>query len=106
MAIDGNLLVSTTQMKAKADEVSKLIEKYQKCYEEIEQKISGTQSYWIGEAAELHRKLFVDKKDDMDVMFRRLKEHPKDLLIMAGVYENTEIEINNMIMSLDGDVIE
>lgn len=106
MNIEGKVKVSTTQLKAKADEVSKLIKQYRSCYERMEQRINGTKSYWIGEAGDLHRKLFNDKKERMDKMFRRLEEHPRDLLTMAGVYENVEREVQNIALSLDGDVIE
>jgi hypothetical protein len=38
-------------------------------------------------------------------MLKRLKEHPNDLLTIAGVYESVETAVNEISMELPGDVI-
>lgn len=43
--------------------------------------------------------------DDWTYIIKRLKEHPEDLLEMAGVYKEAEKTTTQIANSLPGDVI-
>lgn len=100
------LKVEPTQLVAQADEVSKNVRKMEKLFEEMNGVINRTESYWIGEAGDLHRKLYRDEKDDIDQIVRRFKEHPKDLQLMAQEYTNAETAASSVASALPQDVIE
>ncbi len=108
MAISGDvhIKVNTAQLNSKADTVTTEINNMNKCFEQLESIINKTASYWIGEAGDEHRKLYSEQKDNIDIIMRRLKEHPVDLRTMAGTYEATEREVTAIGNSLSGDVIE
>lgn len=99
------LKVTPQQLKIKAEQVSKEISEMTLAFEELAQIVSRTAHYWIGDAGDTHRDIYEKNKDDIEVMLRRLKEHPTDLLVMAGVYEDTEIKAENISMQLPEDVI-
>lgn len=98
--------VSTEVLKAKADEVSAKISNMKNYFEEVEGLISGTNGYWIGEAGDLHRKLYNDQKEKIEEIFKRLEEHPKDLLTIALNYEDVEARVEEISTALPGDIIE
>ena len=98
--------VTTEVLKAKADEVSKKISNMRSYFEEVENVITGTNGYWIGEAGDLHRKLYNDQKDKIEEIFKRLEEHPKDLVAIALNYEDVETRVEELSKALPGDIIE
>lgn len=94
MAITGSLLVDTVTMTNQAAEVRRLANAAKVDFQAMKEIMEKTRNYWIGEAGDLHRKLYDDQKDDIDVMLRRILEHPTDLEQMAGIYtqaENTNV---------------
>lgn len=99
------LKVTPQQLKSKAEQVTKEIGEMSRAFEELTRTVSKTSHYWIGEAGDTHRDLYEKKKDDIDEMLRRFREHPTDLLTMAGVYEQTEIKVTEISMQLPEDVI-
>lgn len=106
MAIQGTIIVDTLVMKSKADEVRTLGNKVKQEFQTMSDLISKTSSYWIGEAGDLHRKLYNDHKDDIDQMIRRILEHPTDLEAMAGNYETAENTNVNTAQLLNADIID
>ncbi len=108
MSIQGNVSIKVTPevLVSKADEVSIKIEKIASSFSELEKIMTGTESYWQGEAGEIHRKLYKDQKKNMDEIIRRLKEHPIDLRSIAQKYKIVETEAVSLAASLPGDVIE
>ena len=107
MAISGNvqIKVNPEDLIAKAETVTQYINKVVSSFDSISEIINGTNYYWIGEAGDLHRKMYNEEKDNIDTMFRRLKEHPRDLMTMAGAYADTEKAVEAMATELPGDVI-
>ena len=99
------LKVTPQQLKIKADQVSKEVDEMTKAFAQLAQIVSRTSHYWIGEAGDAHREIYEKNKDDIEVILRKLREHPTDLLMMAGVYEETEIKVENISMQLPEDVI-
>lgn len=108
MAISGDvqIKVSTDVLKGKSSNVLSNIKAMKVNLDEIAETISKTKSYWIGEAGDLHRELYNKQKDNVDEILSRLKEHPSDLLLIAGVYEDVEKQVTEISNELSGDVIE
>lgn len=107
MAIIGDvqIKVDSTVLKTKADAVSAGIRQMEECFEQLETIINRTSYYWIGEAGDLHRKLYKDRKQQIEEMMKRLKEHPKDLVTIAQTYETVEAEVQSIAAELPGDII-
>lgn len=97
--------VSTEVLNQKATEVSKEVEDMKREFDTIRQTVQASGSYWIGEAGDLHRRLFAEQSDDMDQIISRLREHPVDLQTIAGVYAAQEAEIQAMAGELPADVL-
>ena len=74
-------------------------------YAELTRILDSTKNFWLGEAAEKHRKIYNDKKDDIDKLLRRIAEHPDDLQRIAGNYVQAENTNTAEARSLSGDVI-
>lgn len=107
MAITGEvqIKVKTEELVAKADSVTNYIGKVSTSFESIAAIIKRTENYWIGDAGDLHRKIYNDEKANIEEMFRKMKEHPKDLKAIAGVYTEAENTITNIANELPGDLI-
>lgn len=107
MAITGevHIKVNTAVLNDKAQTVSKSISNMANCFEQLERIINRTSYYWIGEAGELHRKIYQENKQQIDEMFRRLKEHPTDLMTIAQTYATTEQMVQSLASELPGDII-
>lgn len=107
MAITGevHIKVNTAVLNDKAQTVSKSISNMANCFEQLERIISRTSYYWIGEAGDLHRKIYQENKQQIDEMFRRLKEHPTDLMTIAQTYATTEQMVQSLASELPGDII-
>jgi len=107
MAILGEVILKVTpeQLQTKAQTTKDDIAKLRSVFEEIGSIVARTQSYWIGEAGDLHRKLYTDENEQIQEMFARLSEHPKDLEQIARTYLNVEDVVEDIAMELPGDVI-
>jgi WXG100 family type VII secretion target len=99
------LKVSVDTLKSKASEIQTQVNNVEKNWEKMSQIIQNSKSYWEGEASDEHQKYRTDIEDDVQVMIKRLKEHPTNLLEMAGVYEETEQEIVQLTSALPDDII-
>lgn len=107
MAITGQveIKVTTEELVNKADSVTTYIGKVSSSFDKIAELMKKTENYWIGDAGDLHRKIYNDEKANIEEMFRRLKEHPQDLKAIAGVYTEAEKAIVNIANELPGDLI-
>ncbi len=108
MAIGGNVIIRVRPevLVQKSQEVSADIQKLSACFEDLERIVNRTSYYWVGEAGDMHRKLYQEQKADVDEMMRRLKEHPRDLLEIAQKYIDVDVAAGAMANELPGDVIE
>lgn len=103
MAIVGDVQLrveNTNVLRTKAGTVKTQINRMNQCLEELEARLEGTKGYWIGEAGDLHRRLYQEQKGDVAIMMKRLSEHPTDLIAIADVYDKTEtenVEITNVL---------
>ena len=100
-----HIKVSTDVLNNKAVEAAKEIEGVKRDFDTLKQTVKSSSSYWIGEAGDLHRRLFEDQSDDIDEIIKRLSEHPADLQQIAGVYASTEAEVQAISGELPTDVL-
>ena len=107
MAITGSveLKVSTEAMLSQADEVEKKVNDMVLHFEEMKRYVDATLNHWIGDAGDLHRKLYQDQIENIDTMIKRLKEHPQDLRQMSEVYSAAETGNVAASEALPSDVI-
>jgi WXG100 family type VII secretion target len=101
----GQLKVSTETMKQQADEVDRLVASISGRFDEIKKYVEATKGHWVGSGGDAHRELYQAQVEEVDQIIRRLKEHPKDLREMAGIYESTEKSNVSAVQSLPTDVI-
>lgn len=107
MAIGGQVDFKVTPeiLNAKAGEVTTDIDKMTNDFEAAASIVARTKYYWIGEAGELHRKIYEDQKEDIADVLRRWREHPRDLQMIAQTYTAAEREVSAIAGSLPNDVI-
>ena len=97
--------VSPEVLITQAEEVRRLGNDMRNRFQVLENTMARTRGYWIGEAGELHRKLYEEQKDNVDQMLRRLLEHPDDLLAISENYKAAEKTNVASATVLDADVI-
>lgn len=99
------LKVSTDALKTKAGEVrdeTRILENHISQLQSIVEKTTG---YWIGIAGDKARKEFLGQKENTELVLKRFREHPDDLLKMAGIYEQSEQNIAAANQMLETDFI-
>lgn len=102
---DVHIKVNSTVLNTKAQAVSKSIKNMANCFEQLEMIINRTSYYWIGEAGDMHRRIYKEQKPQIEEMMKRLKEHPVDLMTIAQTYESTEAAVQSIAAELPGDII-
>jgi uncharacterized protein YukE len=97
--------VNTEDLNAKAAEVTAIITKVEREFEEVGNIVSKTKGYWIGDAGEDTRKQYLKEKELFENAIRRLKENPRDLQKIAAKYAGVEMQVEELINELPNDVI-
>lgn len=97
--------VSPEAMISQGAEVERLGNDMRLHFQSLRDMMTNTRHYWIGEAGELHRKMYDEQEENIDKMLRRLLEHPGDLERMAGFYRAAERSNVNEAAILDADII-
>lgn len=100
------LRVTPAELKKKSGEFSDIIDKIERSFNQIEDIATRkTSGYWIGEAGDKDRSGYASYKDDIRFILKRLREHPDDLLKMAGLYTEAESDVLNKNTALKTDLI-
>ena len=97
--------VTPERLKTQADEVSRRLRRVRQLFSETENVIARTRNYWIGEAGAAHWQAYINRKDEIEAMLRRLEAHPRNLLQISGNYEAAEALIQGEVRQLRTDVI-
>lgn len=100
-----SITVDTEAMLAKAEDVSEAIQRMEMSFQEADWIVSRTAGYWSGQAAELHRRMFTEEKEEIATILSRLKEHPRDLRLMASNYQGVEEKTTAANRGLRNDYI-
>ena len=93
--------VTPSVLEEKAGEFSDIVSEIETQFGQIEEISARTNGYWRGEAGDKNREGFASYKDDIKAMLARLKEHPMNLLQMAGLYSNVENDALDANQKLD-----
>lgn len=93
MAENIEIRVEPKDLISKAGSVSESIGRMQNRLEEIGNIIRRTESYWIGEAGEQHRKMYFDQEAAQTEIMQRLGRHPNNLLIIAGLMNDADVRL-------------
>lgn len=103
--MEGTIRVSDDALKAKASEVSSAITNFENAYNSIKAMINGSSGYWQGQGGDSFRSMFQAKEEAMEGVIQGLKSHPRKLLQMAGITEETEKKITEANVALPNNVI-
>ncbi len=103
---DVRLKVTPDELKRHAAELEKQIAGAQRNWNGLCDIVSTSRYYWEGEAGDRGRKLLDEMKEDVQKVFCRLREHPSDLLQIAGIFLDTETKAQNLANTLSDHVIE
>ena len=99
------LRVTPEVLERKAGEFDGIIRKIETSFSRIEAISSKTRAYWRGAAGDKDREGYASYQDDISFILGRLKEHPTDLLTMAGIYREAESDVKGKNAALKTDVI-
>ena len=99
------LKVTPEVLTRMAGDIEKQIQDISNQFNMIESDISQTRSYWEGEASDTHKSQYDSLKDDINEAVKRLRSNPVNLLQMAGLYTETETQMEAAAQSLSSDVI-
>lgn len=101
------IMLNTTsdELISKASEISREINAFEYDWKKIEDIILNSKGYWAGDAGDVQRKQLKDLSSDMSEIIRHLKEHPKNILKMAGLYQEAEQEVKKIAIELPADAI-
>ena len=105
MAAVINLKVRPGQLQERARDVSAAVAKMKGDFNKLNAAINGTHNYWVGQAGDLHRKLYNDKVNEMNEVLKMLGDYPTDLLKMAGIYTDAENVNKSAAASLNSNII-
>ena len=103
--MDVNLRVNPEDLQAKAMQVQSEIEQVEKLWNQVQEIVNGSTSYWQGDGSQAHQKLLRDYSAEAVAVLRRLREQPISLQRMAGVYRETEAAAVASSSSLPANVI-
>ncbi len=99
------LKVKTEVLQIQASNVKNEISAIEKEWRNIETLIKRSKGYWEGDASNQHIKYYMEVKEPVNKVIKRLKEHPTDLLKMAGIYSAAEQEAAGLANVLPDEVI-
>lgn len=102
---DFKLKVTPDVLKSQAQAIKSEISSIEKQWANIETLIKRSKGYWEGEASQQHIKYYNEVKEPVKKVIKRLKEHPDDLLKMAGIYDTAEKQAASLANTLPDDVI-
>ena len=88
-----------------SEDIEKQISDIQNQFHSIETEINRTRLFWEGDACDTHKNSYDSLKDEINEAVQRLKNHPRNLLQMAGLYSETEARLEEVALSLDENVI-
>lgn len=102
---DARLAVTPEMLVSKAHSVEQYVARLRHKLKDMNDKVSRTSVYWLGDAGEAYRRKYNSYNDDIAVMLRRVSEYVSDLRLMAAVYEGAEKDNESLMSSLPEDVI-
>lgn len=97
--------VTPDKLLSGANDITNEINRLESSWKKIGSIITNSKNYWEGDASNMHQKYYKEVQEQVDQILKRLKEHPADLLQMAGLYQEAEKSASAVANSLPMDVI-
>ncbi len=97
--------VKPEELEKKSGEFTAIVNSIKGHFARIEEISGKTRGYWRGEAGDKDRSGYASYQDDINFIVKRLNEHPRDLLRMAGIYKSAEQEVKEDVTKLKVDQI-
>lgn len=87
-----DIVLRTTpeDLRKQSEWFDKIAKEVKKRFEHIETISAKTKGYWQGDAGDRDRESYASYKEDINFIVRRLEEHPRDMLTIAGIYTEAE----------------
>jgi len=85
--------VTTQELERKSEELSRELLTMENSYNTLRALVADSTSYWDGEAGRTFRRMFQDRQEEVDEILTRLKDHPRNLMTIAGIYKEAERKI-------------
>ena len=92
-------------MKTKATQVLNEVKQIETQWKNLQNVVKSSKGYWQGDASDEHQKYLNEVSDDVEKIIRRMKEHPADLMEMAGIYVAAEKDAKALSGKLPDNVI-
>ncbi|MBO5030829.1 MAG: WXG100 family type VII secretion target [Lachnospiraceae bacterium] len=107
MAVSGQVILKVTpeQLLTKAQTTRNNISNLTAGFERIGSVVEQTKNYWIGDAGDLYRRIYIEESGQIQEMLARLLEHPSDLEKIAKNYMDVEDTVEEIALELPGDII-
>jgi len=102
---DSSFKVTPEELARQAANVESGVSAISARFAGAEQSVKNTLNYWNGEASDLFRTECEGYRDEIEEILARITEHVTDLRTMAGVYEEAEASVQEIIEALPSDVI-
>lgn len=102
---DYTIRVAPDILLGAADEILKKAEIIEMAFSEIKIRVEQSSSYWLGEAAELHRGLFQEQIPLMERIVGCLNADAQKLKEIAGNYSGAIQTVTALTEDLPNDVI-
>ena len=81
------------------------INRFENNWNKMIQIIKKSKSYWIGEASDVHQEFGEDAAEEIVVILKKVRQNPKNLEKISGLFLKTENELVQLSNSLPDDVI-
>ena len=98
--------VDMNVLRQKAGEVETKVNDMKNQLDEVDRMVTETMSHWLGEAGDLHRSIYKEKKPEIDRIVKDLAEHPVNLRKAADIWQGLVSETDTIIAGLPSDAIE
>lgn len=102
---DMKIKVSTDKLKSAFSNVTVKIEQVQEAFNQIDEKVAQSISYWESKGQESMKGNYEIRKDDYDRIFKEFDNHVKKLQQIAGIYELTEKSAEESASLLPNDIL-
>lgn len=99
------LKVDPEVLKTQAQELDLAINRFENNWNKMIQIIKKSKSYWIGEASDVHQEFGEDAAEEIVVVLKKVRQNPKNLEKISGLFLKTENELVQLSNSLPDDVI-
>lgn len=98
-------MVTWEELVKKGTEVAGKVSSIRRHFEELRALMDKSRGYWLGEAGDKYRQTYNNLDKEKEEILKRLEEHPRDLVAIARKFYQVEIEIEQMIQELPGNVL-